>query len=245
MPLELREHKLDDDWNELIQCESESFSDPFNTIFTLFRPERGTSGKARESFKELRDRAISHYKDDPTSIWLKVVDTDIGDKIVGAAEWNKFVENPYTKRLDHPMEATWFPEGEDREFANKLLDDWLVPRQQTMNRPHMLIALLFVHPEHRRRGVARMLLDWGTRKADELGIEAFVEATDAGKPCYESSGFVYMHTIYLNPTRRNPSKRWKELCALFQTPVHAYLMWRPKGGSFEEGRTVIPWEKKS
>lgn len=32
-----------------------------------------------------------------------------------------------------------------------------------------------------------MLLRWGTEKADELGLEAFVEATDDGKPWMDLS----------------------------------------------------------
>ncbi len=111
MPLELREHKVDDDWNELIQCECESYEDPFNPGYILLRPERGNSDKAREGFKELRNRVIAQHKNDPTSTWLKVVDTDIGDKTVGAANWNTFTENPYPKPVDHPVEATWWPEG--------------------------------------------------------------------------------------------------------------------------------------
>ena len=27
-------------------------------------------------------------------------------------------------------------------------------------------------------------------------------------------------------------------------PVHCYLMWRPKGGKFVEGETVVPWDNK-
>lgn len=112
MPLELREHKLDDDWNELVQCECESYSDPPNSVYILLRPERGNSDKARRGFKNLRDRNIDEHKNDPASTWLKVVDTDIGDKIVGAAQWKMFTENPYPKPVEHPMEASWWPEGD-------------------------------------------------------------------------------------------------------------------------------------
>lgn len=111
MPLELREHKLDDDWNELIQCECESYSDPPNSAYILLRPKTGNSHEAREGFKELRDRVIAQQKHDPTSVWFKVVDTDIGDKIVGAAQWNVFTENPYPEPVEHPVDATWWPEG--------------------------------------------------------------------------------------------------------------------------------------
>lgn len=89
-----------------------------------------------------------------------------------------------------------------------------------------------------------MLLRWGTQKADKLGLEAFVEATDDGKPCYEQHGFTYMNTFYLDSAKRNPSQKWMEMSDELKTPVHAYLMWRPKGGIFEEGKTVVPWDNK-
>lgn len=111
MPLELRHVKSGSEFNELIQCECESYEDPFNAFYILLRPDRGCSSKARQGFKELRDRQIAWYKDDPTSTWLKIVDTDIGDKVVGGALWNTFLENPYPCPADHPLEATWWPEG--------------------------------------------------------------------------------------------------------------------------------------
>ena len=73
----------------------------------------------------------------------------------------------------------------------------------TMSSP--VVALLFVYPEHWRRGPASMLLRWGTQKADELGLKTFVESTDDGKPCYERNGFTYMSTVYIDAARRGPS----------------------------------------
>ena len=90
-----------------------------------------------------------------------------------------------------------------------------------------------------------MLVRWGTQNADELGIEAFVEATDDGKLCYEALGFTYMNTMYMDTAKRNPSKKWMEMSDCLRMPMHGYLMWRPKGGKFEEGKTVVPWENKS
>ncbi len=111
MPLELRHVESDSEFNELVQCECESYEDPFNTFYLLLRPDRGCSPRGRDGFKEFRDRQIAWHKNDPTSTWLKVVDTDIGDKIVGGACWNSFLENPYPQPIDHPLEATWWPEG--------------------------------------------------------------------------------------------------------------------------------------
>lgn len=33
--------------------------------------------------------------------------------------------------------------GEEREFASKLMDDWLCPRYTTMNKPHVRMSSLF------------------------------------------------------------------------------------------------------
>ena len=112
MPLELREVTTDPEWNELIQCESESYETPFNAFYLLLRPNRGDSSDAsRAGFKEMRDRQMRWHKTDPTSRWFKVVDTDIGDKVVGGACWNTFTEKPHPKPVDHPLEGDWWPEG--------------------------------------------------------------------------------------------------------------------------------------
>lgn len=83
----------------------------------------------------------------------------------------------------------------------------------------------------------------GIKEADRLKLEAFIEATDDGKPCYEASGCVYMGTNYWEAAKRNPSNKWRELERYSQMPIHTYLMWRPVGGRFVEGETVVPWEE--
>lgn len=106
MPLQLRGVLHDSEWNELIQCENEAYAEPFNGFMVLFRPD-----PSREAFIELRDRQLGWHKKDLTSRWFKVVDTDIGDKVVGGACWNTYTENPYPEVKERPMEATWWPEG--------------------------------------------------------------------------------------------------------------------------------------
>ena len=90
-----------------------------------------------------------------------------------------------------------------------------------------------------------MCVEWGIHKADEMKIEAYVEAGPMAKSLYEKYGFVQVDTCTLrfeqpNP---NPSEEWtyyaKELTAL-ETPI----MWRPVGGKYEKGKTVLPWEGK-
>lgn len=109
--------------------------------------------------------------------------------------------------------------------------------------PHLIptvLSILYVHPEHRRRGVASRLINWGFEKADELGIESIVEATAEGRPCYEANGFRYISTFHIDPTKNNPSREWLALEKELRTPIPLFLMWRPVGGKFVEGETEVP-----
>ena len=89
-----------------------------------------------------------------------------------------------------------------------------------------------------------MELDWGTKRADEMGVEAFVESTELAKPLYVKHGFVLIDYRTLKPTDPNSSEEWRRLEREL-LPMNYHFMWRPIGGRYENGRTVIPWETKA
>jgi len=84
------------------------------------------------------------------------------------------------------------------------------------------------------------MMEWGVRKADELGLEAYIDATAEGKPLYENYGFVAAGGIDLDASKPDPSPRWKER-AQCHLPFTFWPMWRPVGGKMEP-RTVKPWD---
>ena len=86
-------------------------------------------------------------------------------------------------------------------------------------------------------------MGWGTRLADEMGVEAYVEGTYLGKPLYEKYGFVVVEYKHMEFENENPSEEWKRIVHDLQANPTA-TMWRPKGGKYEKGKTVIPWEGK-
>lgn len=104
-----------------------------------------------------------------------------------------------------------------------------------------VLNICFVHPNHRRRGAGSKLIAWGTNKADELGVESFVEATEDGRPSYLRHGFHITNEFDLAPKKENPGEEWKKLDKKLR-PMHGYFMWRPIRGEYEEGKTAIPWE---
>jgi len=103
--------------------------------------------------------------------------------------------------------------------------------------------MLFTHPDHRNRGAGSLLTEWGARKADESGLEAYVEASVMGKSVYEKHGFVVMSVPELKFENPHPSEEWKRLVQGLRAEPPT-LMWRPSGGKYEAGKTVIPWEGK-
>ena len=52
--------------------------------------------------------------------------------------------------------------------------------------------MIVTSPDYRRRGAASLLLQWGIDRADELGVEIYIESSLAGKPLYEKFG---LHTL--------------------------------------------------
>ncbi|KAL8799331.1 MAG: hypothetical protein Q9182_005975 [Xanthomendoza sp. 2 TL-2023] len=217
MGLTLREVVADDEFNEIIECEWTSYETPFNGFFQIYCPTTGTGPDARsESIKECTDRQLSWHKEDPTSRWLKVLDTESGH-VVGGAQWNIYRENPYPNGVEH-TDAYWWPEGESREFAS------------------MALRQCFNVADGRRS----LLVDWGVKKADELGLEIFIEAAEPGVPLYLSHGFRAMDEFWVDPKVIDPSAEWKQLKEKIP-PTQWVFMWKPQRSRFEEGKTTVPW----
>ena len=101
------------------------------------------------------------------------------------------------------------------------------------------------HSEHRRRGAGLMMMKWGLDKADALGLDAFVEATEAGYEMYKAAGFITVDGFWADAENDTPTQEWKELREELKFPMHGYFMWRPPGGKYEKGLTKFPWEQNN
>ncbi len=264
MTFKVLEVDLDQDFDELFAVEWTAWMNPPQALWELMFPVVGDGPDAEAA--AIRDgaaRQLLASKGDPHDRWVKVVDTDT-NKIVAGALWKFYDTNPYRAPLDD-FDAVWCPPGELKELCNQMYTQLQAWRPKTMavahackchlscHKTHLLVQyrliyfpvlnILFTHPEHRNKGAAGLLVEWGTQQADKLGIEAYVEGTYLGRKVYEKYGFVMMHMaemVFLE-SNESPGQKWRHMVKDMQNNPTA-IMWRPAGGKYVKGETVVPWE---
>ncbi|CAG8961277.1 hypothetical protein HYFRA_00013556 [Hymenoscyphus fraxineus] len=218
----------------------ESMARTIPPLFQLFHPIFGaTEADVTAGLQADKERAWSSHSDNPASHWIVVVNS-VTDEFVGAVQWLIFTESPFTAGIP-VFEATWWPEGEGRELASQNINQTHAPRVQWMNRPHLAVNQTSVHPNHRSRGVGTRLMQWGIDQADKLGLEVFIEASQAGKPLYDKFGMINLMKIEICPEKKNPGYQWKNFMHEL-LPMTFYCLWRPAGGKLVEGGSQNPWQ---
>ena len=106
-----------------------------------------------------------------------------------------------------------------------------------MDRRHAVFHSTSVHPQHRRRGIGRLLMAWGMEHAAELKLEVFTHATTEGRWRYERFGLRVLHKLELDMIRENPSDEWEKLRHELG-PLSFWLVWKPVEGVYEEGTAL-------
>lgn len=136
MPLRLEKVTDEADFDELIDCEWQSFSNPPQPFFSIYCPVIGSGPNAlAESISESTVRQLEWHTSDPTSYWQKIVDSETGD-IAGGALWRICESNPFEGPEEY-MIADWHPEGAQRDFMTQALEQYETPRVKMMPRPHV------------------------------------------------------------------------------------------------------------
>ncbi|KAL7793016.1 acyl-CoA N-acyltransferase [Trichoderma ceciliae] len=115
------------------------------------------------------------------------------EKIVGFAEWfvwdrerteEEYMRENYITRLE------WVEDEAQREQCLALMLPEIDMRRSLMKgRPFALLIYMCVDREYRRRGVATAFVRWGMDKCAELGIPAYLEASEDGMKTYKSLGW--------------------------------------------------------
>lgn len=149
MPLKLVRLESDDEFDELVRCEFAAFETPRIKLLDLYFPRLNGREAAIQSAIKLQS---AWHRAATTSTWLKVIDTDNHDQVVGGACWHVYDTDPYAVASE--VDCNWFPAGEEREIANHLYNKQIRgPRTTYMRKPHVckLMTLIFAREREGRQ----------------------------------------------------------------------------------------------
>ncbi|KAB8246626.1 hypothetical protein BDV35DRAFT_380545 [Aspergillus flavus] len=245
MPLIVSRANLTQDWDELITSYWTSWSSPLQAVGELTFAHLGEGNEAEATAladvkKSLRQAAES----DPNIIWLKCYDTESG-RIVAGGMYHIHHSNPY--RAGAPrVEAKWFPEGSEmRLLAEEFYAQLWAWRGRLMGDRHVCGNALWALPKYRSRGATELIMDEFVRHMDALGMEGYLEATEMGFALYQRYGFVAIARPRMRfSEHKERSTQGRRL--IHEVQAHpVWIMWRPAGGEYRDGETVLPWEGRA
>lgn len=153
-----------------------------------------------ESGREAGAQRFKNTKNsDPTAKYMKAVD-DANGKIVGMAKWSIFVDHTPSFNKPDGNKGDHANDNEEKAHQQYLANQFFAERRDAIRMSNgniVCLDILAVDPPYQRRGVASALVEWGTKKADELGLEAVVEGSSSGQGVYEKQGFTLTKKIQI------------------------------------------------
>ncbi|KAK3628655.1 hypothetical protein LTR56_018470 [Elasticomyces elasticus] len=143
-----------------------------------------------------RERFSQAIQSDEHAIWHKAIDKDTAH-IVGFSIWKVYQDRFITLPVEQPADSYWST-PKDAEYAKSIMSYISQTRHdyvRSLDGNAVHLNTLAVLPGYQRKGIGGRLMDWGLRKADELGFDAWVEGSVPGRPLYEKHGFVFQGDI--------------------------------------------------
>ncbi|KAL2202504.1 putative GNAT family acetyltransferase [Sarocladium strictum] len=144
-----------------------------------FPAETSSNSRPAQLAQELRE--------DSTVRFWKVVDTGLEsegkDGRIAFAKW-------LVRGEDWEPKEREFGEGSNVEACRILFGQMAEAyNERWLGKAHVHFKLLHTLPEQQGRGAGSLLLKAAAEEADKLGLPAYLEATEAGKPLYEKFEF--------------------------------------------------------
>jgi len=196
----------DKDMARFFEIVSDSFGLEHEYINVMFPDHNTPAGRVKGA-----ERFLQIKKTVPYSTFLKVTDTANGE-IIGVAKWD--IYNGYVPPEGGLGTTEWWDNDDTARYVDALYQDYLIERRKALRETGGHLAsldILCVDPKHHYRGAGRILVDWGTKKADEMGTMAIVEASVYGRHLYETSGFQMIKFITVElpePWTERPRQRF-------------------------------------
>jgi GNAT superfamily N-acetyltransferase len=170
-------------------------------LMSVFYPQ-GMSASDRAQMKEDTLKSMRKSKPSEQFLYIKAIDTSLpaSAQIVSTAKWQIYPHQRSEEELDQDAKDgsrdTMFSEGANVDAMKVFFAELAEKRRERFGgEPYVLLSILAVHPEHQRRGLGALQLEYGLRKADEMGLQAYLESSPKGKGLYKKYGFVEEGTM--------------------------------------------------
>ncbi|KAF2847313.1 hypothetical protein T440DRAFT_471204 [Plenodomus tracheiphilus IPT5] len=145
-----------------------------------------------ESRQQRIDQLIELRKKDPTSHYLKAIDAESG-QMIAFAKWHIYETAATSSR---PLN---FGPGRNVDACMAFFGPLVEKKKQLLGEsPHLYLHMLHTDPAFQGRGAGRLLVQWGTHRADELSLPAYLESSPAGHHLYEKQGFKDVETLQID-----------------------------------------------
>jgi len=143
-----------------------------------------------------------HMQDFSLPCAIKCVHTDPAEgkeTLVGAALWHIYNRERTQEEYmasDYLLSGDWVTDA----GAKKKVQDFMQPVVEMQAkwmgaRPHAALHYMCVQPAWRRRGISSICVRWGLARCKELGIPAYLEASEEGALVYARLGFETVDTV--------------------------------------------------
>ena len=142
--------------------------------------------------QKARDRLHKKWQATPNYSVVKCIDERTG-ALMAWCIWDIIppkITREEAIEEDVMNDCAWLAEGKKRDLGRGYLVPAIKKRWDVLHgREYLLLTNLCTALEWRKKGAATALVEWGLRKATEMGIPAYCEASEMGLHVYESLGF--------------------------------------------------------
>ncbi|GAA5869129.1 hypothetical protein JCM16303_000367 [Sporobolomyces ruberrimus] len=168
----------------------------FQTRLTNFILE-GVSPSACDEWFIERLRRAYHDKHEKGNDGVEILVAKRGEECLGFAWW--IFSPDIEERVSHADERFW-PEGTGSRDAVEYMER-LDTADEVCTGRHWHLGVLGVHPEAQGQGIGRILTQWGIDRAKSEDADAFLVATEVGRPLYTKMGFVHIGEPLVAPQK--------------------------------------------
>lgn len=121
---------------------------------------------------------------EPSAHWLKAIHPST-NRIAGFCKWVA----PKPGQQPDTSLPTW-PEDADARLCDETFGAWAKAHVDLMgSRGHWYLELVATDPKFQGQGAGSLMLGYGSQRADDEGVEAYLEASPEAVGLYERFGF--------------------------------------------------------